>query len=66
MHNISKAKSALRLMDTAAVAHPCALSDIERTVPYKENCYVFFLIFRGEPYIMLICPMCVNIYTNIH
>ena len=28
-------------MDAASVTHPCALSDIEATAPYKGNCCVY-------------------------
>ena len=30
-------------METASATHPCILSDIEATVPYKENCCVYLL-----------------------
>ena len=39
--DVKIAKNALRLMETASFAHPCALSDIVATVPYKENCCVY-------------------------
>ena len=62
------AKNALRLMETASVAHPCALSDIEATVPYKENsCVYLFSVkspirllqsFRTTP--VIICTLTQN------
>ena len=39
--DVKIAKNALRLMETASVAHPCALSDIVATVPYKAKIAVF-------------------------
>ena len=39
--DVKIAKNALRLMETASIAHPCALSDIVATVPYKENCCAY-------------------------
>ena len=39
--DVKIAKNALRFMDTASVAHPCALSDIDATAPYKESLCVY-------------------------
>ena len=46
--DVKIAKNALRLVDTASVAHPHTLSDIVLPLPYKGN---RLYIFRGEPYI---------------
>ena len=41
-------------MDTASVAHPCALSDIEATAPYKENCCVYLFSLERPLYSLFI------------
>ena len=49
--DVKIAKNALRLMDTASLAHPCALSSIALSVPYKgkHNIYLFSVEFPIKP-----------------
>ena len=48
------AKNALRFMETASVVHPCALSDIVATAPYKANCCVYLFSVESPIYSLLI------------